>query len=393
VLQALPNVYPADAWDSIQRQRLADRIVFTRSDAAAWRTFNFDEFVVPKLPTPHPLDFCWWFDAPTVAFLVSEIERLSVVSAHVVLLGAPTVFEFARRALQRDVSLVDCDDRVVRSFSASDDAVRVLRADVTCDIVSLPSAELVVADPPWYPFEMRGFLWTARHLCERGAYVVISVPPKGTRPGVEDEWRILQEWSAELGLLLQKYEPGVLSYVTPPFEENALAAAKVPVPPTSWRRGDLAIFQCVDECRKPRPQTQPKAIWQERMIGDVRIRIKTDGVCRDWADPTLHQVADTDTFPTVSARDARRTLAAVWTSGNRAFACEAPEIALEILEAIANGSETVACVERALRSHLSIEAKYKVNQTEARLRTIIETERTELCRRKERHGRVDVITR
>jgi hypothetical protein len=295
--------------------------------------------------------------------------------------------------LDRELSLVDYDEKTVRCFRASDDAFRVVRADVTRDLVSLPLADIIVSDPPWYPSEIRAFLWTARHLCDRGAYVVTSVPPKGTRPGVEDEWRALREWSKELGLVLQNYEPCVLSYMTPPFEENALAAAAVPVPATSWRRGDLATFQCADECRQPRPQPLPKISWQERMIDDVRIRVRTHGACQNWADPTLHRVADTDVFPTVSTRDARRASAVLWTSGNRAFSCEAPQIALEILDAIASNSGAIGRVEKALRCQLSIEAECKVKHTEAQLRTIIESERAELCVRKERHGRVDVITR
>jgi putative N6-adenine methyltransferase len=398
LLRTLPGVYPSTVLESLERLGIADRVTFgcdSSFDAiAGGRATSHNQLVLHELPTAHPLDFCWWFDVSTIQLIVSRLKRLSAEAAHVSLLGAPTVFERASREIsRRTLSLVDADERTLRCVAVGHDRASTFLADLTCDSVTLPTAEVIVADPPWYVPMIRSFLWFARHLCELGSLVLISVPPKGTRPGVEDEWRDVKEWSVGLGLELRTYEPGILSYVSPLFEMNALRASGVPLPTGSWRTGDLATFQCVDRCHHTRPPAMPRVEWRERAIDDVRVRFRGNGSPFAWSDPTLSRIADTDIFPTVSQRDSRRGLADVWTSGNRAFACKGPEIALEILDAIATTSDAVQRVERVVGHELAFDERSSVKRTEAKLRTIMELEHAELAAWKEHHARVDLITR
>ena len=75
---------------------------------------------------------------------------------------------------------------------------------VCCDLTrdELPSldADVVVADPPWYPEHTRAFLWAAAQLTRTGAAVLLAQPAAATRPGVLAERAELLEFAHAAGL-------------------------------------------------------------------------------------------------------------------------------------------------------------------------------------------------
>ena len=114
-------------------------------------------------------------------------------------------------------------------------------------------ASLVIADPPWYGESIRSFLWAACQLCAPGGYLLVSLPPAGTRPGITHEWAQTLGWAQQLGLAFLRLEPAALPYVTPPFERNALKAEGLYTIPDAWRRGNLAVFLYTHQATIPRP--------------------------------------------------------------------------------------------------------------------------------------------
>jgi hypothetical protein len=194
LVRSLPGVDPTTVLDSLRRHNLSACVEFDQRDDV-----SFPRVVghgrpqpcgVASFPTPHPLDYCWWFDADTIKVIVSSVRQFSSLNSHVVLLGAPTVFDaFTKGTDTRRFSLIDSDPLVVGRFGFG--LSSVVLADVLHQEVDLEPAELIVADPPWYPLETQAFLWTARQLCTPGSSVFISVPPEGTRPGVLRSWTAL----------------------------------------------------------------------------------------------------------------------------------------------------------------------------------------------------------
>jgi hypothetical protein len=185
LVRSLPGIDPGAVLDSVRRHNLSASVGFDQQKDVSFS--RVIEHVRPQacgiapLPTPHPLDYCWWFDADTISAIVSSIRRFSSSNSHVALLGAPTVFDaLTNEDDTRRFSLIDADPLVVERFGFGSSRSLIL-ADLLHDDVHLESAELVVADPPWYPLETQAFLWAARQACTRGSFVLISVPPEGTR--------------------------------------------------------------------------------------------------------------------------------------------------------------------------------------------------------------------
>lgn len=398
LVRSLPGIDPSTVLESIRRHSLTSGVDFNPRPDVVPRTIIGDRglqtYDVAALPTPHPLDYCWWFDTGTVSYVVSLIRHLSSSRAHIALLGTPTIFDAATSARDtRRFSLIDSDPLVVsRRISGVSGERFAFLADLRCRDVSIDCAKVVIADPPWYEPETRAFLWASRQFCEHDAFVLMSVPPEGTRPGVMAEWERMVKWARTLGLEVEDHQRGVLSYVSPLFERNALFAAGVPPPRAAWRRGDLVRFRCVGVCRAERPRAVSGDQWCERIFGDVRIRVRRPRERREWRDPTLNRITESDVLPTVSRRDQRRDLVDVWTSGNRVFRCNGTTIVLNILDAIARDERSIASVEHFAGRHLTVDEDTQVRHAEENLRQIIQVEGTEVSTWREHHARVDVVT-
>jgi hypothetical protein len=246
LLDALPGVYPSiirDAaiklgvWRNIRLLDPSTAVTSARSKAG-------DLWQQRKLATPHAVDGCWWFADDTLKLLSDWARRLGSAGDVIALFGAPTLFHYMQGEItDRDLLLVD---RIVEGNISHAQAIQVdlMQRQPT---LSRP-ASVAVVDPPWYAPETRAFLLSARLNSTVGAKILLSVPPIGTRPGVQEEWNEMVAWSRGIGLRLLERRPLVLRYLSPPFETNALRAAGVPMCPADWRRGDLAVFECDHPC-------------------------------------------------------------------------------------------------------------------------------------------------
>ncbi len=273
-----------------------------------------------KLPVPHALDFDWRFAPDTINYLFDRIDRFNLISPSVCFLGAPTLFRAAHeRGGPGPFYLVDASNG---SAAALEAAVpnRVFVTDLLTGIIPELQVSIVVTDPPWYEEFVRAFLWAAAQMVQPGGFVLLSFPPIGTRPLIEEEWARTEAFAQDLGLTVRETE-AYLKYQSPPFEQNALKAAHHDYVHTDWRTGVFVLLERTGECLTPRPLVpNHREEWDEESLLGVRWKFRRQPVAA--GSPILKQITPGDILNSVSRRDPRRRSIDVWTSGNRIYACE-----------------------------------------------------------------------
>lgn len=352
LVNTLPGVHPNDI------AREASGIAgLALTDQAAPLSRERDRHAM-KLPVPHPLDFDWRFTSETIDELFRLVNERDQSGSGLCFLGAPTLFRAAvERGMDRPFYLVDAS---VASAQALQEAQgRIFVCDLLTDPLPDLRAAVVVSDPPWYEEFVRAFIWAAAQLVEVGGSVLLSFPPVGTRPYIEDEWKRTQNFAQQLGLTLREKSLS-LKYVSPPFEQNALRAAHHQYVQPDWRPGILVLFEKTGECQEPRPSSEVcHTKWSEQSVLGVRWRFRPQQqpiVCR----PLLVEAVPGDILDSVSRRDPRRAKGDVWTSGNRIFACPNTASLELVTKAVANGIRPDTYVSSVLRRKLSQTEKREV---------------------------------
>lgn len=366
LLLMLPGVYPSAVLSSLQRlaagRKFDARILegmarevrqAVERESGPSRGAGSRRIV---LPTPHPLDYDWRFGASAVKSLLDSCLELTKTGDSVLLLGAHSLFRAAAEcAYPRRMILLDASPSIVACFKDVGVEAHVELFDAFKDKLPELAAAVVVVDPPWYEEHLAAFMWVAEQLCADGGHILVSVPPLGTRPGMEQERANLFCWTQKLGLSLKRLEPAALAYVSPPFERNALRTEGILNVPEEWRRGDLAVFSKGTGAQIPRPAlTSAEADqWVESSLSGVRMWLRKQ--CdREFVDPTLLSLVPGDILPTPSRRDERRPLVDVWTSGNRVFACRGRNTLRLIIDALAAGASPEDYVAGSLGRKLTV---------------------------------------
>lgn len=388
LLASLPGVYPSVVRDSLARLLKAGKLTngnsFIASHTPNGIRSSFElcpssSHAIP-LPIPHPLDYDWRFAESAVRYLLDRSLELTTADETIALLGAPTVLRNAlESSFPRRLVLLDSNPEVVaRLAAASAGNARVMLCNVLRDPLPQIEASLVIVDPPWYEEHLASFAWAAAKLCKTGRHVLASVPPIGTRPAIERDREKLFEWMKRLGLRNLRLESGILPYMSPPFEINALKAEGFHGILQEWRRGDLGTFVKDEDHSSLRPaiQTGFEDTWVEEIIDGVRVRVRYDD-CTDFKDPRLVTIVAGDILPSSSRRDNRRVRADVWTSGNRIYACEGRNLLSAILRALATKGCPQALVAIKLARELSESERNLVRETAKQLSEVVALEQGE----------------
>lgn len=276
------------------------------------------------LPIPHMLDAEWRFMPESNRIIVDLATDLVGVHEAITLLGCPTTALALTDRWRGAVTLVESNELVLEHIRRYVPTNFAFQQGISTGRVSGAGAGLVIADPPWYSAEILRFLSAAANMCRVGGYVLLFVPPIGTRPGVRSEIDALVDEADRRGSLrLMSPLQGKVRYATPFFEYNAMRAAGVPCIPCDWRAGDVLIFQKESGSSWEVPgQSSGETKWVE--IGWPGSRVKFAVRSNDWRRPGLGSVVTGDVLPTVSRRDPRVEQVSVWTSGNRVFDCGVP---------------------------------------------------------------------
>jgi hypothetical protein len=323
-------------------------------------------------PAPHPLDYDWRFDDATSRLLADQAGVLSR-SGLCALLGVPSLVP--HMPAETSVVFLDANPRLVEAVLRVRPSTRAIRADIGVDALPNARAQVVVADPPWYPGHMRAFIWAASQLSGQDSVLLLGMPPIGIRPGVRSErWRLIS-WSQRCGYELTSVEPGRLRYESPQFEVNALQAVGLPEVPADWRIGDLLTFRLTRSGLAPRPRRPERHTWIDVSLGSSSIRFRRLDGRPAQADPRLVGMIDGDVLPSVSRRDTRRNRVMVWTAGNRVFECVDPELGSVITSALVANEPVVEPCESMLGHPLTSAQRRRVAVAAMQIEDLISIER------------------
>jgi len=387
ILLSLPGVYPQDVFLSIQRltdMQYIPKQIFDKANYYVSKSTVATNpgFLSRSLPVPHPLDFAWRFSRKSVNFLLETCYSLLKYSrGKIILLGSPTVLQYLdRHFLEEDFILIDSDPLIAEKL-----AVLRPRAQVQCWDLSIEAhfsiqGDVVIVDPPWYPEYIHSFLSISTKLIKKNGIILLSFPADGTRPNIKHERKQTLDWASEMGLILVGISELRLSYVSPPFERNALSAVGIKNIPCEWRRSDLIIFRSNNEngdaiVKMPKSQNE----WYDYSTGDVRIRVRGDYE-EQFMDPRLDSIVIGDILPSVSRRDPRRKGVDVWTSGNRVFSCKGKATFVNILKSITQKVDPCQTIEEYFKRSLSYEEKVMVEAARKQILEVLHLEHVDICK-------------
>jgi hypothetical protein len=334
LLSSLPGVFPTAALSSVHRlhqRRHIGAALARKLHRQARTACEPTRLRSNALLPPHPLDFEWRFTAAAGQQLLGQACSLTVADDRVLLLGTPSLAALAIRAgINRSTTFLGEDNAITASIVARNKAARNPLEVRICgpNVIATNEAGLVVLDPPWYFDFIRPMLAAAAAACRPGGHILLSAPSIGSASSAAEDRSNILRYVERLSLDIVAIQPTALTYETPFFEANALAAAGVSGTPPSWRRGDLFVLRK----RNHAPSIgfgipARKSRWRELVIGRMRVFVTRDppGIASGFG---LRSIVPGDVLPAISRRDPRRKKAGVWTSGNRIFGTVRPDLVL-----------------------------------------------------------------
>ena len=377
ILTMLPGIYPSQVKDSIIRlgksEFLPSSVISISPNLSSTKTIQSSTKTIQSLSyIPHPLDYDWRFHDSTKKLLIENFNLLSTKNDTIILLGTPSILE-TKHNFKNRVLLLDKNPPIFNSHPN----LSVIRCDILTDSMPKIKANVILADPPWYPEHIKGFLCAAYEMSKTGSYLMLCLPPEGTRATMHDEIADIVDYAKSLGFDLLRHTKSALSYNSPLFEKNALDAEGFAHISSNWRRGDLALFY-----RKKESHAQPKpnyfkSNWEEIQIKSVRIRVRISQDIK-FQDPSLKSLVPNDILPSVSRRDERRNLVDVWTSGNRIFSCNGTNTLTQILKALQQNQNPISHTSKFFNRDLTPDEMSQINTTAKKLNELLECEQKEI---------------
>lgn len=396
LLISLPGVYPSILLNALRRLALSTRIDERIYEAALTHTqdkpnpsqgSDFIERHQIKFPIQHPLDYEWRFNELASRRLLDEAVSVVKPGELIAMLGTPSVLRTAieHRYFCPSI-LLDANPLLVHSFAESAPEANVIRYNISKDPLPKFEASAVILDPPWYKEHIKLFLWAACGLSKSNGYLFISLPPMGTRPGINHEIEDILHWAQkELGLSLLRIDRAALPYRMPLFEYNALRAEGIFNTSREWRRGDLWIFETSDslkyETAKPvvaDVEAPSDELWDEVVFCGMRVRLRMkENFLPIFYDPSLKSIVEKDVLPSVSRRDPRRQFIDVWTSGNRIFSTRGTHILGSIMLALSADQSPHEIVAAQIGRDLSATESNLISKAMQQITEIARLERDE----------------
>jgi hypothetical protein len=271
---------------------------------------------------PHPLDFDWRFDEPTISKLCGLLRGRNVLA-----LGAPSV---ARRIEASGGQVLLVDRQPVQDVRSQ------LVADVLTPDVPEGNFDIAIVDAPWYPRELIDWASAGGRGVRCGGEVLMSVWPPETRPGAADDFaRAAAELGAWAGVTMLPIE---LVYEAPPFELIACSISENGPLARGPRYGHLVRLDL--RLRPPAARYPARPTLWHRFFLDgyqLAVRLGASGAAQSLVAP--HPDAKGWLWPYVSARAPGRDCIGIWSSSGEVALVSDPRHLISVLqEAIRAGS-------------------------------------------------------
>jgi hypothetical protein len=332
----IKKIHTDDAWVITSYRNTRKKEEMSSNKNAVFRPITNPYFSFHK--KPHPLDYEWRNSQNTLHILSESIAAYSSKD-HILILGMPGLFMAAiQEKVTAQVTLIDSNKPLLEEIRPiiKTSNFSILAEDLfLTEPKNIKPATAVYIDPPWYTTQFMQFIWFASECLRIGGTLSISMPQLHTRPTLPQERRSWFKYCNELGLELLQLENKKMEYVMPFFEFNALRAAGIKNISPLWRKGDYVKFQKFENTTLERPNGDlVSSKWQEIEIDTVRFKVNLEDTQTEKFD--IKHIVLGDILPTVSSRDERRTLANLWTSGNRIYHVSNPRMFLNYAHSYSN---------------------------------------------------------
>lgn len=333
----LPGVYPSDIADVLRSlcksshdpiRGMAARLLMSSSTES--KPNSDPQIYHATILPPHPLDYEWRFSPEAVRLILERVSETSPNMGAIACVATPSVVIHGDYGGRLNIRYFGRDVRLIEPHLINK-GICGIHLDLSQEPDLTATHDVVVMDPPWYGPYMIRFLWAASKICKPNGILLLSLPAKGTRPGICNEIDEYRAWWESLGFVEEVYIKHYLPYETPYFEKNSLRAAGILNVDPTWRRGDFVQLRLTAAREVPWPGDINENQWKEFIFGRVRIRVNHLSTSKGGS-ALLKPIVEGDVLPTVSRRDSRRALAKVWSCGNRVFDCENPKALIKIMK-------------------------------------------------------------
>ena len=304
------GIHPIDLMNSLHRLYKCKKIhksKYRRLVQSAERKGQVAAEDMPNcLPVPHLLDYDWRFSRNGIENLARALRNsIQDNKATVAFIGTPSLFKYCIEALHQNIRLVLVDQNAEKHATGiMSDRIKYINVDIrgSCKVLKAIYADFIVMDPPWYKNYYELFFDRA----------------------------MLKRLDDQYGLKKLHYHSGIVSYHTPPYEQNVLKANGIRCIPANWRIGDILVVQKKEPGNRRGNVSLPSEesiLWDEISIGSVRIKIRHEQEQIDTYDIKLDSIYPNDIYPSVKRSSRGKGVDInVWTSGNRVFRCNNPAL-------------------------------------------------------------------
>jgi hypothetical protein len=169
--------------------------------------------------------------------------------------------------------------------------------------------DVCIFDAPWYPTDLKRWLWQAIQAVRINGTVLFSLWPELTRPTAKEELIRILDSISNLGDV--SIDEGAISYSVPCFERWSYARLGISLS-HPWRTGDLVTLIKKRAWLEPPPKaaTEGGRRWHRFLNGKRQIAV------REGEEAAVPSGLQAWALNSVSRRSPERSMIDIWTSRN-----------------------------------------------------------------------------
>jgi len=235
-----------------------------------------------NLPAANPLFYQWWYTAKSRENILTRV--LEIKHDRVLCLGTPTI-AIILMINNINTTLFDIDGDIIENLKVYDEYknFQAYKYNVWTDLDKeyLSQYDIVIIDPPWYQEYFEVFFTRAIQASQIGGTIFCSFPQILTRPGIENDRKLIINKLIELGQELIYIERNVLEYEVPIFEKNVNNTIVNEFNNLPWRRSDLISIKVNSKnvsSVEHRVDPEVKSYYINNQVNRFRIFLKMESI-------------------------------------------------------------------------------------------------------------------